>query len=177
MCPRKSIGIPAPPNPLNCLFVAWNPPTAKAQTSDNFWNNPDDNLRHNLLGILKLKGISEFHQRGFFLIHALKCATKSSGLLKADSSFSRLVLGKCVPKHLRREVEELQAPRLCLLGGIAKQAIALFCPDVGNWTARPRMGKKKEINMPYGKVDCLYTCLPIYRVNVPYTRDHLSNWL
>jgi hypothetical protein len=88
--------------------------------------------------------------------------------------FSEDALQICVPKFLPREVEELAAPRICLLGGIAKEAVASFCPDVRMWTAKPR---KKEIKMAYGKVDCLYTCLPIYPINVPYTRAHLSKWL
>ncbi len=178
-CPRTSIGIPAPPNRLDCLFVSWNPPntSAKTQASDNFWNNSGDTLRNNLLDILKMKDTSQFLSKGFFLVHALKCATKSSGTLKAGTPFSRLALEACVPRFLGREVEELAAPRICLLGGIAKEAVASFCSDVREWTAKPRTGENKEIKMPYGKVDCLYTCLPIYPINVPHTRVHLSKWL
>lgn len=177
--PRVSIGIPAPPEHIDCLFISWNPPTLNSErhVSDNFWNTPSDILRHNLLDILRLGDTTEFLGKNYFLVHALKCATKSAGLLKANTSFSRLVLGTCVRQYLEREVITLAAPRICLLGGIAKEAVASFCQDVRDWPAKPRMGENKEIRLPYGTVDCLYTCLPIYRINVPYTRDHLSKWL
>lgn len=179
-CPRTSIGIAAPTNPVNCLFVSWNPPSkskTETQASDNFWNNSSDILRNNLLGILKLKNTVEFLDKGFFLIHAVKCATKSPGTLQADSDLSKLVLGTCVPQYLEKEVKEVASPRICLLGAIAKEGFGIFCPDANGWAAKPTMGQSKLIKLSYGEVDCLYTCLPIYPRWIPCATEHLSKWL
>ncbi|MGA2625478.1 MAG: hypothetical protein ABSF63_00265 [Candidatus Bathyarchaeia archaeon] len=173
-CPRKSIGIPPPPRNISCLFVSWNPPRPD---SKNFWNDDHDNLRGSLLDILKVAGIEEFLSKGFFLVHALKCATKQPRKLQSGRQLTRVALSLCVPNYLKEEVSLLAPPRICLLGAVAKQAFGLFCDDVRVWNASPRMSETRRIRLSYGDVECMYTCLPVRASLIPYTKAHISKWI
>lgn len=185
-CPRKSIGIPLPKKSPPLLFVSYNPNKFNAikDVSDNFWNNPDDGLRKNLLDILfglsnikNKANIDGFQTEGFFLVHALKCPTKHSQTLQAGRKLTTDMLKLCVPQHLQKEVDLLAARNICLLGGVPKQAFAKFSPAVRKWTAKPEDGESKEIVLSYGKVNCLLTCLPIRAKHVSLARSHILHWM
>lgn len=173
-CPRNSIGVNPPPRNVTCLFVSWNPPRPD---SKNFWNDERDNLRGSLLGILGVADIDGFLSKGFFLVHALKCATKQPGELQSGKRLTRVALSLCVPNYLKQEVSLLAPSRICLLGAVAKQAFGLFCDDVRIWDASPKMGESRRIRLGYGEVDCLYTCLPVRTPLIPYATRHISKWL
>ncbi len=167
-CPRNCIGIQPPPRNVSCLFVSWNPPRPDAK---NFWNDEHDNLRCSLLDILRLASIDEFLSNGFFLVHALKCATKEPGVLQSGRQLTRVALSLCVPNYLKKEVLLLAPLRICLLGAVTKQALALFSDDVRVWNASPKMGESQRIRLGYGEVDCLYTCLPVRASLIPYCEE------
>jgi hypothetical protein len=185
-CPRKSIGIPHPKKSPSLLFVSYNPNRFNSvkDVSDNFWNNPDDGLRKNLLDILfgfpnlrNKANIDGFQSEGFFLVHALKCATKHSQTLQAGRKLTADTLRLCVPQHLQEEVNLLAARNICLLGGVPKQAFAKFSPSVRKWNATPAAGWSKEIVLSYGKVNCLLTCLPIRPMHVDIAKRHILDWM
>jgi len=122
-------------------------------------------------------GIDEFLSKGFFLVHALKCATKQPGKLQSGRRHTRVALSLCVPNYLKEEVS-LRAPsRICLLGAVAKQAFGLFCDDDRVWNASPKIGETRRTRLSYGEVECMYTCLPVRASLIPYTKARISRWI
>ena len=108
-CP-PSISYPPPPDPVDILFVGWNPPGTRS-----FWDGPGDELHDNLNWVFGELGWSrgqdfreDFLSRGCYLVHAVKCW--------GDPSWpSPDATRRCAPL-LAADITRLRPRAICLLG-------------------------------------------------------------
>ena len=99
-----------PSRQVRVLFVGVAPP----ENGSHFYTDSSDNLRRGLFEVLEQLGrpcsdIPSFVARGFFLVHAAKCAIR--GTTKPNLRVSKF----CASIHLRKEVECLMPDGLCFL--------------------------------------------------------------
>lgn len=116
-CPPV-ISYPAPPDPVEILFIGWNPPSERY-----FWNDAEDRLRAGLKWVLGQLGwkvepdlLAEFERRHAYFVHAVKCWMK----VKAPS---RPVTRTCARQSLRQEIEMLKPKVIVALGEIPHRAL------------------------------------------------------
>jgi uracil-DNA glycosylase len=122
ICP-PIITYPRPPDPVDLLFIGWNPPTDK-----HFWNNADDNLRAGLKWVLGQLGwrvepdlLAEFERRHAYFVHAVKCWMR---VKKPNRGVTRT----CAKQVLQHEIEILKPRVIVALGEIPHLALTSIEP-------------------------------------------------
>jgi hypothetical protein len=166
--------------PVRLLLVGWNPP----RPGGGFWAlDTPDRLRTTLHGIFQRLGLStaptpaafleDFQQRGFYLIHAIKCFSRPT-LPRQPTPRHALVQG-CVGAHLAEDLACLQPERVCLLGDVPRRALAQICPDLDTG-AGVKEGQAQRVWLNSREVAVLTTCFP-NRWHQAITERHLATWL
>ncbi|MFQ5915510.1 MAG: uracil-DNA glycosylase family protein [Nitrospinota bacterium] len=136
VCPPCSLKYPEPPNKVDTLFLAWNPPGEK-----HFWNSEGDRLRKNLKWVLcKLRWMTEpnliekFLERGCYLVHAVRCWPYAGW--PPDKA-----INTCARALLARDLKQLRPKTLCILGQIPHIAAKAVIPRLPPPSQRFRYGR------------------------------------
>lgn len=124
-CPPR-LEYPPPPDPVEMLFIGWNPPGKR-----HFWNSREDNLYRNVswvfeqLAWLKKPDIWElFSERRFYLTHAVKCWNKPKFGLHVPG-----LIELCARSVLDEEIRNLDPRTICALGNVPHRALYSLWPD------------------------------------------------
>ena len=198
--PPALCAYPPPAAEIDTLFIGWNPPVPFG----GFWSlKSEDKLRADLHWVLRdlrrvaashadATFLTEFSERGYYFVHAVKCWTESKypGFGRDQRNRERRrdlgepLLHACAEEHLFSELDGLAPKAICALGELAylplQRRFSLdqtAKPTDGRWFVRGQQG------LPW---DLLYSCLcvgqsiPIGRTGrrpaKEVVRDHLTTF-
>jgi len=186
--PPRIYAYPRLRSPIHLLFIAWNPP----RPYGGFWSlDRADTLRSELKSILQALTLiqrsgteacflDECLERGYYLIHAVKCWTDSRfpgfgrGRKRGDrTSLGEPLLRACVRTHLLDELDRLQPKRVVALGELPYLALRTRFPQLDP-SFRPTEGTTFPPDRYALPWPLLYTCLPIPNP-VPGSADRLPD--
>jgi hypothetical protein len=158
----------SPPRHVKVLFVGVAPP----EKGRHFYTDRSDKL---LLGVFRTLGnldrpcggLEDFIDRGYFLVHACKCAIQ--GTTKPSKKAALL----CSSIHLKAEVESLLPNAICFLS--KKIGVPVMEALIGSWGG-PRQveaGETVKVSVRGKSIVCMATLYPA-RGHEKITRKHLN---
>jgi hypothetical protein len=172
VCPPGVLYPPGiePPEPVRVLFVGVAPP----ESGRHFYTDPSDNLRRGLFDILRelrrpCGSLSDFIDRGFFLVHTAKCAIRDT--TKPSLPVSKL----CASTHLYREIECLAPDGLCFLSKNIGFPVASDL--LARWGARGPLPFGELISIVVGRktIQAIATTWPGREVHKPVAMGHVDS--
>lgn len=158
-----------PRDSTRVLFVGVAPP----KTGRHFYTDPTDNLRRGLFDVLRQLGrqcrdLTDFIERGFFLVHTAKCAIH--GTTKPNLRVSKL----CSSTHLYQEIECLAPDGLCFLSkNVGFPVSAGLLPRWGPAQPVP-FGELVQVTVGKKSVHAISTTWLGREVHKPLAKAHLE---
>lgn len=167
-CP-PSLEYPVPSDPVDILFVSWNPPG-----TTHFWNNDSDRLRIHLGWVLSELGwktqpdfLEEFIKRRCYLVHATKC-------WRSRNWPSPEATARCARALLTEDINRLKPRNLCLLGSVPHFAASLIIEGLPPFVER--FPYEKGWKGRVGTMNVIITVLP-NQWNRQSAIEALKRWL
>jgi hypothetical protein len=155
-CPA-TIVYPEPPDPVETLFIGWNPPGGT-----HFWNSNQDKLRKSIAAVLwdigwdrQANFMKQFLDQHCYLIHAVPCWKKAKfpvGELK-----TRLTT-ICARNLLAPTLATIQPKRICALGNVPHIALHAVLPGIPETRIGFRYSEGLHRNV--GPYEIIITCFP-----------------
>ena len=175
--PPTILPYPPSPRPLRLLFIGVNPPPG-----GGFWADDDDVLLKKMHWIftrlawtkstVALDFRAEFRERGFYLIHTVKCFRKQRLPTRGKG---RLIAG-CAKAHLGHEITQLEPERICLLGNDPLEGVRQVGMGFTGRKGDAAEGSERMLRVAGSDVPVLMTYFPSGDTGRALLLCHLRSW-